>query len=209
MYRHADQWSKRVNQQGFSVIEALVAVGIALILGTVSVSVYRGYIRSADDAVVVDYINEMSHELQVYAATHETKDNCDSNPMRGELNSSAVEVRLDYVAIDDADPGKGQRAVAVVTGMPGGNLRVARDVHDSLAAKVAPGAVLTESVVSFSVYATGADDALCQGIGLPAVAQTQVATTAPPVSASAAAPGSGIVRISHIFLSNTNYFFSR
>ncbi len=159
-----------MNQQGFSVIEALVAVGIALILATVSVSVYRGYIRSADDAVVVDYINEMSHELQVYAATHETKDNCDFNPMRGELNSSAVEVRLDYVAIDDADPGKGQRAVAVVTGMPGGNLRVARDVHDSLAAKVAPGAVLTESVVSFSVYATGADDALCQGIGLPAVA---------------------------------------
>ncbi len=178
-----------MKQQGFSLIEFLIAIGIALILAMLAVPLYRGYTTSADEAVVVDYINEMSRELQTYAATHEPKDNCDFNPMEGELNSSAVDVRLDFVAIDPTDPVGGQRAVAVVSALPGGNLQVARDVHDSLSAKVVPGAVLTELMVSFAVYLTTVDDALCKGGGSSVVAaQTPLSTTTPPASASSPAP---------------------
>lgn len=57
-----------MNNKGFSLVELIVVIAIMAILVGVAVPVYTGYIDRAQEAVDDQYLSEVVHAAQIYAA---------------------------------------------------------------------------------------------------------------------------------------------
>lgn len=170
-------------QHGFTLMEVLIVTAIIAILGTVAVVGYQEYTARAKAAeLLLQYDALRTGALARLSQV--TTDNCDR--LASALNNN-VPVNSQHVALGygfEAVSG-GYRPVLTVCAKTDPNypqaVRVARGAHDTMAKtgdKVSPGAVLTDSAVSFALRLTDGDRAVCKTAPSTAPANCDTAASA-------------------------------
>jgi len=187
------------NTKGFTLLELLTVITILALLAAISVPVYRTYIERAQSTEIVLRYDAVRTGIQANLSRGEISDCGEIVAAGGTANLGDDYARLS-VGFDAVSGGnlQGYKPVFLVCasydiqGEQG--VRVARAAYDefSLTNIVNPGAVISESMISFSVPLSSGDVAACQipvGGALTACgARAQV-----PTAALAAVPSRAVI----------------
>ena len=181
-------------QHGFTLLEIMVVVAIVAILGTVAVVGYQEYTARAKASEIVLQYDALRTRTLV-GLSESTVESCDK--LASALNNR-VPVSSQHVALGygfEAVNG-GFRPVLTVCAKADPNypqaVKVARGVHDTMAKTgdtVSPGAVLTDSLVSFSLRLSDGDRAVCKTAVSKSNTNCDGGTSAPAQVAMAPPPG--------------------
>lgn len=140
-------------QSGYTISELPIAAGIVAIIISVSIPLYRSYQQSAQDAAVLAHITELEEPLVTFTLSQEPLGICQDYTGAVDLpvfENDQVDLNLTFSLINDKDVTLGYRASVVVSADASQQIDVARDIHENMQKrnKIAPGAVLTESLVA-------------------------------------------------------------
>lgn len=181
--------------KGFTILELLTVVTILALLAAISVPVYRTYVERARSSEIVLRYDAVRTGVQANLSSGEVSDCAEIVAASGMANLGDDYARLS-VGFDAVSGGnlQGYKPVFLVCASQDiqGELgvRVARAAYDefSLTNIVNPGAVISESMISFSVPLSSGDAAACR---VPVGgAFTACGALAPvPTAAAMAVPG--------------------
>jgi len=179
--------------RGFTLIEVVFVVAIIALLAAVALPLYSSYLARSQASELALKYDVIRTNIQVAVKTGEVKAACEA--LAGSVN--AANLHSDYAKLKvDFEPVIGgyvpvltMCASLVNQGWHG--VEVTREAHNLLSrnSDISPGAVVGDSMVSFSVK-LASDTALCKV--LPPVGNTQAAcgtTTIAPIPAKTPASG--------------------
>jgi Tfp pilus assembly protein FimT len=171
---------------GYTLIELLVAAGLAALLIAIAVPLYRDYQGNAVDASILAQITMIEEPLVVYTQTHESIGVCQDYASVVNLplmDNAAVDLQLTFSLVDDKDVKKGYRAGVVVSADPTQNIKAATEIHHVMQqrSRVAKGAVVSDSFVAFEIFLTPAADPFCEEM-----------STSPTIAAATTSKGSSL-----------------
>jgi len=197
---------------GFSLLELLTIITILALLAAISVPVYRSYVERARASEIVLRYDAVRTGLQANLSTGEVSDCAEIIAASGMENLGDDYARLS-VGFDAVSGGnlQGYKPVFLVCASQDiqGELgvRVARAAYDefSLTNIVNPGAVVSESMVSFSVPLSSGDVAACRvpvggaltacGARAPVPTATAMAVPSIPAPAVVAVPTAQVAAV--------------
>jgi len=177
-------------QNGFTTMELVIASGLVGILAVVGAVTYIGYQRSSETVDALATISIMRERLAVLHSTNSEKLMvCDDSVVRpGDLENDYMALSISALTLEDADPSAGYGGGVVVAATAdkdgGSGVAAVRTLHDELVGEGAEvrGAVLTDSVASFSVLITPKGTPYCQP---PALAVASGSATSTPAASAA------------------------
>ena len=156
----------RLDSAGFTILELVTVVAIIAILGTIALLGYQEYTlraRAADILVKYDAIRSGAGER---LADLEGIDDCAQ--LAHSLDTANLTDPYATLAYGFEATNGGYRPVLTVCAKADAtipmNVKVAKGAHDTMAktGSVEPGAVVTDTVVSFALPLTGNKDAVCK-----------------------------------------------
>lgn len=160
----------RHRQYGYTMLEMIIALGLAASLGTIAVIAYIGYQRSAETVDGLATISIMEERFAVRQVLEgDQLVTCDNSLVRpGDLDNNYMELAITALPLDSTDPSKGFGGGVVVSAtidkVGANGIAVTQSLHDELVGQGAAvrGAVLTDSAVSFSVLLTSPKRPYCE-----------------------------------------------
>ena len=169
-------------ESGFTLLELIIAVGLAAILVTIATAAYVGYQRSTETVDALATVSIMRERFAIARSQNsEQLVVCDESLVRpGDLKNDFMAVSIAALPLDEADLTAGFGAAVTVSatvdkdGMTG--IEATKSLHDELVGQGAEvrGAVLSDSIVSFSVLVTSKTQPYCDsGASISALASQQ------------------------------------
>ena len=171
---------------GFTLIEMLIVVAIMGILAAIAFVGYQVYTARARGVEIIEKYDAIRASVAIEGAQRSNPDDC-AELAKG-LNSSNLVDPYATLSYGFQAVSGGYRPVLIVCAQAGSRgvlgVQTARGVYDTMRSDsvIEPGAVLTETLVSFAMRLTSDDAPLCKN-STPAVA----CSAAPPVQTTAVA----------------------
>lgn len=159
-------------QRGFTLLEVLLATGIAALILVIAFPRYNDYLASARTVDAINALEAISLEVRAPAASRSGLVVCDNSlVIAANLSSEYLALSIGSVPNDIANPALGNAAAMVVSATIDRNGRagiaVAKAFYEELSNRTAHSVVnpvLTDSVVFYSVIVSEPGRAFCSNV---------------------------------------------